>query len=257
MLSNFTSGTLSVKTHVILCGWLLLFTNSVSLVLYGLLRFIFFEFPFEPVEELSILLKLFSVAISFALFISLLLIAVDAVEYFIRKRREMHAPVYLKPIAVAVVAPIILLAACNAPATVGIKKDLNTGLSCSYAVMEPASAMLVMNNEVINHTDIPLGESFILVNDGVKGMQVKNGKVVVGCALKISDQHGKLLLEEKDIFAGHDTFDEKDAKMLKCTVNTGQPMKWEEKYNVAVIFWDKNSKGKIENNVTIRCIDIP
>ena len=64
-------------------------------------------------------------------------------------------------------------------------------------------------------------------------------------------------MDEKDLFAGHDSFDEKDAKMLKCTVSTGEPMKWEEKYNVAVTFWDKNGIGKIENMVTIRRIDIP
>jgi len=45
--------------------------------------------------------------------------------------------------------------------------------------------------------------------------------------------------------------------MLKCTVSTGESMKWEEKYNVAVNFWDKNGNGKIENKVTIRMIDLP
>jgi len=114
-----------------------------------------------------------------------------------------------------------------------------------------------MNNEVLNHTDIPLGESFLLVNDGIKGMQVKNVKVTIGCSLQITDSIGKILLSEKDLFAGHDIFDEKDAKMLKCTVSTGESMKWEEKYNVAVNFWDKNGNGKIENKVTIRMIDLP
>jgi hypothetical protein len=123
--------------------------------------------------------------------------------------------------------------------------------------MEPEKAFLVMNNEVLNHTDIPLGESFLVVNDNIKGLQTKNGKVTVGCSLKISDSQGKVLLEEKDLFAGHDEFDEKDAKMLKCTVNTGKPMQWEEKYDVAVVFWDKNDKGKIENKFSIRCIDMP
>jgi hypothetical protein len=129
-------------------------------------------------------------------------------------------------------------------------------MQCSTG-METEKVLLVMNNEVLNHTDIPLGESFLLVNDGIRGMQVKNGKVTVGCSLKISDQKGKVLMEEKDLFAGHDVFEEKDAKMLKCTVGTGKPMEWEEKYNVAVTFWDKNGNGKIENNVIIRCIDIP
>jgi hypothetical protein len=40
-------------------------------------------------------------------------------------------------------------------------------------------------------------------------------------------------------------------------VSTGKPMQWEEKYDVAVTFWDKFGDGKIENKVTIRSIDIP
>jgi hypothetical protein len=152
---------------------------------------------------------------------------------------------------------VVLLSACNTPVSVGIKKDFNTGMSSSYNGMEPDKVMLVMNNEVLGHTDIPLGESFWIVNDGIKGMQAKNGKVKVGCSLSITDQKGKVLLNEKDLFAGHDEFEEKEAKMLKCTVSTGEPMQWEEKYDVAVTFWDKNGNGKIENKVTIRSIDIP
>ena len=152
---------------------------------------------------------------------------------------------------------LLMMIACSSPVSVGVKKDLNTGLSSSYSGMEPEKAFLMMNNEVLNHTDIPIGESFLLVNDGIRGLVVKDGKVRVGCSLKISDMQGNVLLEEKDLFAGHDTFDEADAKLLKCTVNTGEPMKWEEKYKVTVIFSDKNGKGQIENNVTIRIIDIP
>jgi hypothetical protein len=164
----------------------------------------------------------------------------------------------VKTIPAAFAGLFLLLASCNGPSVnVGIKKDFNTGLTASFTGMEPEKVLLVMNNEVLNHTDIPLGESFFLVNDGVTGLQVKNGKVKVGCSLSITDQKGAILLNEKDLFEGQDEFAEKDAKMLKCTVNTGEPMQWEERYNVVVTFWDKNGKGKIENTLTIRSIDLP
>jgi hypothetical protein len=76
-----------------------------------------------------------------------------------------------------------------------------------------------------------------------------------GCWLSVTDQQEKILLDEKDLFAGHDEFEEKDSKMLKCTVNTGEPMKWDEKYNVKLVFWD--GRGKIENKVTIRSTEMP
>ena len=139
----------------------------------------------------------------------------------------------------------------------GVKKDLTTGLVTSYKEIEPEKAILVMNDEVINHTDIPIGEKFILINDGIDGLVIKNDKVKVGCYLQIADKSGNILLEEKDLFAGNDEFSPKDARMLKCTVSTGEPMKWEENYKVLVSFWDKQGKGRIDNTVTIKMIDLP
>ena len=151
---------------------------------------------------------------------------------------------------------ILIIGSCEQKVA-GVKKDLATGLVTSYKGIEPAKVLLVMNDEVLNHTDIPIGEKFMVINDGVSGLVTKNGKVKVGCYLKITDQAGNLLLEEKDLFANNDEFLPKNARMLKCTVTTGEPMKWEEKYDVSVSFWDKQGKGRIDNTVTIKAIDIP
>jgi hypothetical protein len=147
-------------------------------------------------------------------------------------------------------------ASCSTKMQLG-KKGFNTGLTATYKNMEPEKVFLVMNNEVVNHTDIPLGESFLVVNDGMHGAVVKEGKVMIGCSLKVTDQHGAILLEEKDLFEGQDVFNEAEATMLKCTINTGEPMKWEEKYDIEVVFWDKNGTGKVENKVSVRMIDLP
>ncbi len=139
----------------------------------------------------------------------------------------------------------------------GTIKDKGTGLTAQYQSIIPGKVLLVMNKEILNHTDIPLGESFMLVNQNTKGFVEKNGKVSVGCALLITDVSGKKLLEAADLFKGKDLMAPKDMSYLKCTINTGAPMKWEEKYLVQVTFWDKYGKGKIVNKVTIRIIDIP
>ena len=151
---------------------------------------------------------------------------------------------------------VLLFISCEHK-VVGVKKDLSTGLVTSYKDIEPTKVILMMNNEVLNHTDIPIGEKFMVINDGVNGLVEKNEKVKVGCYLRITDTTGKILLEEKDLFAGNDEFLPTDARMLKCTVTTGEPMKWEEHYQVTVSFWDKQGKGRIDNSVTIRMIDIP
>ena len=253
------TGTLNKKMHWQLCKMLLLACNASSLFIYGFLHFIFFDFPFEAYNEALILFKLFSVASAFALAISFMLLLIDLGEYVYRKKQLSLVAFQLKAITVAALVLILILSSCSNQSLLskGVKKDFTTGLSATYTNMEPEDVLLVMNDEVLHHTDIPLGESFLLVNDKIKGMKVKDGKVSVGCSLKISDKKGNILLNEKDLFEGHDIFNEKDASYLKCTVSTGKPMAWEEKYDVAVVFWDKFGNGKIENNVTIRTIDIP
>ena len=52
---------------------------------------------------------------------------------------------------------LILLAGCGSKKIAGITKDFNTGLTAQYSNMQPKSVFLV-NNEVLGHTDIPLGE---------------------------------------------------------------------------------------------------
>ena len=153
---------------------------------------------------------------------------------------------------------ISILPACDGSvAVVGVKKDLNTGLSSSYKNMEPQKVYLLMNGEELGHTDIPIGETFYVINDNINGLVEKDGKVAVGCALKITDKTGKVLLEEADLFKGQDIFEPDSARQLRCAVTTGKPMEWEEQYHVLVKFWDKNADGSIENKVTIRAIDMP
>lgn len=257
MLVN-TSEAKSLKNfHCRLLIILLLLANTAGIVVYAVTHFLLFDTWFEGFSELIVMAKILAITSAFALSISALFVATDLVALILIKRKLANIRIRFKAASIALIATIILLAACSAPVRVGIKKDFNTGLSSSYNGMEPEQVLLVMNNEVLNHADIPLGESFLIVNDGIKGLQAKNGKVKVGCSLSIADQQGNLLLNEKDLFEGRDEFEEKDAKLLKCTVNTGDPMKWEEKYDITVTFWDKNGKGSVENKVTIRSIDMP
>jgi hypothetical protein len=263
MINNFIYKSYSPKNNWQVCKALLLACNAAALVVYAFIHLLFFDFPFEASEELVVLAKLFAVASCFALFIFLPFVLAEAVDYFRHNKTRLLRPgAFAQRIRQCIAAATILaifLAACNGSVMVGkgIKKDFGTGLISTWSNLEPEKVMLVMNNEVLNHTDIPLGEDFLVVNDNVKGLTIKDGKVSLGCSLSISDKQGNTLLEEKDLFAGKDVFDAKEVKLLKCTVSTGKPMQWEENYDVAVTFWDKYGDGKIENKVTIRCIDMP
>lgn len=171
-------------------------------------------------------------------------------------KQALRVPAGMLPVLSSLLL-MLFLAACSMHKTTGVKKDLMTGLTSTYQTMEMEKAVLMMNDEILNHTDIPIGERFLLINENVTGMQVKDGKISVGCSLRISDETGKVLFQDKDLFAGNDVFAKEEATRLKCTINTGKPMEWEKNYNIQVIFWDKYGDGKIVNECTIRSIDIP
>jgi len=227
----------------------------IAIVVFAWVRLLFFEVPFSPAEDSMTLLKTILTAwLIMAIFrISwhLLLLAASALRPVLIRRPGASRWMILLILSVS-------LYACQAqPVPKGFTVDGSTGLSVRYNGMSTTESRMIMNGEVLNHTDIPLGEKFTIINDGIKGLTVKNKKVSVGCSLIITDTTGRTILSEPDLFAKHSDFDKDSIQYLQCKVNTGAPMEWDEQYIVKVTFWDKNGKGKIENAVQIRIIDEP
>lgn len=236
-------------------------TMPISLFLatcvYAWARILFYEVPFALFEDVSIFLKMFILSWGILTGLKALLVLLELTVTLIQRKIKL-SPVVEKLGGAFIVLGLlsILMYSCQAQVSVGVKKDFNTGLTASYRNMEPSEVLLVMNDEVLTHNDIPIGEKFLLINKDIKGLTVKEGKVSVGCALTITDKNGKKLLDEPDLFRGKDVFEKNEAANLKCTVSTGEPMEWEEHYDVVATFWDKYGDGRIENKVKIRMIDI-
>ncbi len=130
-------------------------------------------------------------------------------------------------------------------------------MTTAYQGIEVGHTDMVMNTEILNHTDIPLGESFEIINKEVKGLIAKEEKVAVSCSLVIKDVQEKIIFSNADLFDGNGIFNKDSASYLRCTIHTGSPLEWDERYTLVVVFKDKNGNGQIENKVTIRMIDIP
>lgn len=235
---------------------ILFFCNLAAITIYLLVRSLFHDYHIQMNEEIEIFSTTILIGTMLGIGLFALYFLTEIIEVLFSNKISFVLPG--KVLACILGAFIVIsFTACNGPVSVGIKKDLTTGLTAKYNTLEPGKVLLVMNDEVLNHTDIPLGESFILVNDNVKGLIEKDGKVSVGCSLVIKDKNGKDLLHEADLLKGEAGVFNKDITYLKCTVSTGEPMQWEETYAVNVTFWDKNGNGKIENTVNIRAIDMP
>ncbi|RYZ48853.1 MAG: hypothetical protein EOO14_21560 [Chitinophagaceae bacterium] len=162
--------------------------------------------------------------------------------------------------------PLLLLSSCEIETSsrVQVKSSVQgtisnaaTGLKAVYRNMETEKIKLVMNDEVLGHADIPLGEKFYIINEGIKGLVEKEGTVSIGCSLQITDEQGNVILDEPDLFSGNDLFKKEEATFLRCAVSTGRPMETEYYYTVRAKFWDKYGDGFIDNTVRIRSIDMP
>lgn len=258
MTHDFFSSKFNIAMHYRLFIKILKCCIAVCLLIYAIVHIVLFDFPLVVSEEIVVILKMLLTGVLFAASISGILLIADAVQYAVKRSQQMQYAVPVKKLAIAAVLLLILISAGKAqPIAAGTVKDNTTGLTAVYKKIKPGSILLTMNNEIIHHTDIPLGESFVLVNAGIKGFTVKNGKVSAGCALTIKNNKGEIMLQSDDLFNGNDIFSKDSISFLKCTVSTGTPMQWEEKYEVRVLFWDKYGSGKIDNKVFIRCIDIP
>jgi hypothetical protein len=237
-------------------------------MVHGLVRLLFYQFPISFAEEAWLLVKMvfFGTCTAAGLYAGL------ALHGLLKKWMTAFKNTFsfgLRHTVVLLLAVSVVFTACESQSmevtryaggkkmTMGVKKDNTTGLHATYKNLEPETIRLVMNGETLNHTDIPLGESFVIRNENVKGLVTRQGKVSVGCALRITDSAGKVLLQVEDLFKGKDVFDAMDVTYLKCTVSTGEPMASEEMYSVQATFWDKFGNGRITNEVVIRAIDMP
>ena len=232
-----------------------LFISITATVLYFLIRILFAGYDISLAEDMTNLLQTLGTAVMISIAVFLLYLAVETADILMQQKIRLKWS--YAGIAAALISIVVFIVSCSNRKISGIKKDLSTGLTTQYHGLDIQSCTLVMNNEIIHHTDIPLGESFDLVNSGVSGFTVNDGKVQAGCALTITGKNGDTILQDKDLFKNKGSFSEKDAQTLRCSISTGAPMKWDESYNVSVAFWDKLGDGRIENMLTIHTIDIP
>lgn len=137
---------------------------------------------------------------------------------------------------------ILLLCSCNF--SKGVKKDLSTGLSISYNGFTVEEAYLADGDgNRVSSNGITLGSKISVMASGVDYFEEKNGKVFPGCSILLTDKNKKEVLNLPDAFAdmtGGTTAAE--ARLLRASVNTGDPMVVGETYHLHIRFYDKNNK---------------
>ena len=140
-----------------------------------------------------------------------------------------------------------LVSACNF--SKGVKIDVNTGLHASYNGFGVDDIYLAdQSNNKLSSNKITMGAEVKIIADGVVNYVSKEGKVYPGCTIILTDTAGKEILKVPDAFSDlTDGKPQNEARALKATLTTGNPMLAGETYHLKAIFYDKLKK---ENTIT-------
>lgn len=146
----------------------------------------------------------------------------------------------------------IIIGAC----TVGVNKDLLTGLSYSYNGISVEDAYISVDNVKLSTNEVEFGKTLNITLTGVDGLEQVNGRVKLGCKIEVTDADGNILLSNEDLYASYDEegFDPERASVLYLTLTLGDPLEPGSEYNWKSHFWDKNGEGIIDTEIDIKII---
>lgn len=137
----------------------------------------------------------------------------------------------------------------------GVKKDLTTGLTASYAGFAVNDVKLVTPQGIaLTDNTVSLDSSFAIAVFGVRHFQLIDGKAYPGCELTIKDTPGKIIAHAADVLAAFtkDGIATKDAVDLAATIRMSKPLIVGEKYHITARFFDKqNSKNELLAEVNV------
>lgn len=138
----------------------------------------------------------------------------------------------------------------------GVKKDLKTGLSYSY------NGLKLGKFEVLDSYQIPLSSNklpegsvlYFIIND-IGNYTITDGKVNIGCSLKVVDVDGNILFNVDDLYKDKENMDAVEARNLIVSVRLSNPITAGKEYNVQMHLYDKkNEKNTINAEIKIDLI---
>lgn len=158
-------------------------------------------------------------------------------------------------VTIAVCAAALTIAGCSVQFNVGTKTNLGTGLKVAWNGLGVDEADLAVGDQALSSNEIDVGAKVVMRLKNVDGFVKKDGKVFPGASMLLKGPKGDVLLDEKDLFASKTDGvpPDPDGKVqLKLTINTGEPMAKGEVYTWSARVWDKNGKGEINANVSLK-----
>ncbi len=137
---------------------------------------------------------------------------------------------------------VLALIWCACSFSVGTKKDLITGLSCSYKGFALEEVQLVgPDNVALKNNEVLYGNQVSIAMKGITNFDLIKDKAFPGMSIVVTDKANKVMMKETDVLSSRTGFSAEIASTLKGTVTVGTPMKAGETYHIKMKVWDKNN----------------
>lgn len=94
MKKNFTQNAIDNRLHLHIFKTLFITVNIAVLLIYAMLRIIFYDMPFEPMAEGIIILKTLGIGSIIAVSGSFIFLVADAIDYFVYNKKQITWRVY-------------------------------------------------------------------------------------------------------------------------------------------------------------------
>jgi hypothetical protein len=140
-----------------------------------------------------------------------------------------------------------LLSSCS----VGVNKDLLSGLKVSNSDLSYNESAVLLNNVKVTSPEFKIGDIIFIEVKGVEGYTEKNGLVNIGASVEVSDPSGKKIMDYPDLFEQYteNGISKVDAGVISLHIPVDSTMVVGTKYLWKSKIWDKNSKGMINTEL--------
>jgi len=151
-----------------------------------------------------------------------------------------------KIIATLAISALILVVSCS----VGVKKDLLSGLTVKYNGFTVGNSYLVKDSKKTTDVKIQPGKVISLVFSDIGGFAELEGKAYPGASILVTDSKGKIVLDVADLFSSYDSTGV-DVALVKQALSIdftapasgfekGETFSWKSKV------WDKKGKATLD-----------
>jgi hypothetical protein len=163
-----------------------------------------------------------------------------------------------KSILFLFIPALLLLYSCK-PSS-GDLKDEKLGINFNYKNVSIGDFGYKIGERKLSTDEVPYGSDVTFWITGLKGLEEKNGKIILKVSIKVKDKEGKVLLEDGDLFKSDNDDGGVEAARVRHELalyfSTGSPLRVNQQYTAEFSVKDNSGKSEISGTYKIKTVPV-